>query len=126
MICSGFLPSSNLSTKSSSNGTLYATLQKYFSHPRLVLYFLFPIPHIKLKLVPQTGGRLVIATQLDQSNYLASQQQVLARLCCAFYQPSCGKMLGQNRFAEPNWHVWTFLHPIFFCWATYRALVELL
>jgi hypothetical protein len=25
------------------------------------------------------------------------------------------KMLGQNHFAEPNWHVVTFIHPIFFC-----------
>jgi hypothetical protein len=22
------------------------------------------------------------------------------------------KMLGQNRFAQPNWHVLTFLHPM--------------
>jgi hypothetical protein len=35
------------------------------------------------------------------------------------------EMLGQNHFAQPNWHVLTFLHPTFFCWATYQALVEL-
>jgi hypothetical protein len=40
--------------------------------------------------------------------------------------PSCGKMLGQNHFAKPNWHVFTLLHPIFFCQATYWAPVELL
>jgi len=38
---------------------------------------------------------------------------------------TCAKMLGQNYFVEPNWHVLTF-HPIFFCRATYGALVELL
>ncbi len=31
-------------------------------------------------------------------------------------QANCAKtqMLGQNYFADPNWHVLTFLHPIFF------------
>jgi hypothetical protein len=52
------------------------SLQKYFSHASLVLYF-FPTPPIKLQLGLQIGGRLLIATHLDQSNYLANQQQVL-------------------------------------------------
>jgi hypothetical protein len=46
------------------------TLQKYFSHPSLVIYF-FPTPPIKLKLGLQMVGRL------DQSIYMANQQQVL-------------------------------------------------
>ncbi len=54
----------------------YVTLQKYFSHPSLVIYF-FPIPPIKLKLGLQIGGKLLVATQLDQSNYVGNQQQVL-------------------------------------------------
>jgi len=41
------------------------TLQKYFSHPSLVIWF-FPTPPLKLKLGPQI------------SNYLANQQQLLA------------------------------------------------
>jgi hypothetical protein len=32
---------------------------------------------MKLKLGLHIGGRLLIATHLDQSNYLANQQQVL-------------------------------------------------
>jgi hypothetical protein len=52
------------------------TLQKHFSHPSLVIYF-FPTPPIKLKLGLQIGGRLLIATHLDQSNFLANQQQVI-------------------------------------------------
>jgi hypothetical protein len=28
-------------------------------------------------------------------------------------------MLGQIHFAEPNWHVLTFLHPILICRVTY-------
>jgi hypothetical protein len=52
------------------------TLQKYFSHPSLVIYF-FPTTQLKLKLGLQIGGRLLIATHLYQSNYLANQQQVL-------------------------------------------------
>ncbi len=39
--------------------------------------------------------------------------------------PICAKILGQNHFAEPNRHVLTLLHPIFFCRATYRPPVEL-
>jgi hypothetical protein len=53
------------------------TLQKYFSHPSLVIDF-FPTPlMIKLKLGLQIGERLVTAAHLDQSKYLANQQQVL-------------------------------------------------
>ncbi len=36
----------------------YATLQKYFSHPSLVVYF-FPTPSIKRKLEQQIGGSSV-------------------------------------------------------------------
>jgi hypothetical protein len=43
---------------------------KNVSHiPVLVIYF-FPIRPIKLKLGLQIGGRLLIATHLDQSNYV--------------------------------------------------------
>ncbi len=35
-------------------------------------------------------------------------------------------MLGQNRFAQPNQHVLTFLHPILICRVTDWAPVELL
>ncbi len=35
-------------------------------------------------------------------------------------------MLGQNHFAEPNWHVLNFLHPILICRVTYWAQVEFL
>jgi hypothetical protein len=52
------------------------TLQKYFSHPSLVIY-IFPTLPIKLKLGLQIGGRLLIATHLDQPNYLGNQQQLL-------------------------------------------------
>jgi hypothetical protein len=38
---------------------------------------------------------------------------------------SCGKILGENHFAESKCMFWTFLYPIFFCWATYWALVKL-
>jgi hypothetical protein len=54
------------------------TLQKYFSHPSLVIYF-FPTTPMKLKL------GLQIATHLNQSN-LCSQSAADVRLCCAFYQ----------------------------------------
>jgi hypothetical protein len=48
---------------------------KNISHIQgLVIYF-YPTPLIKLKLRLQTGGRLLIATHLDQSNHLANQRQ---------------------------------------------------
>jgi len=36
----------------------YVTLQKYFSHPSLVIYF-FATPAVKLKLGQQIGGGLL-------------------------------------------------------------------
>jgi hypothetical protein len=48
--------------------TLYVvTLQKYFSHPSLVIYFFFATPVIKLKPGQQIGGTLLIANHLDES-----------------------------------------------------------
>jgi hypothetical protein len=52
--------------KSIFSGTQYVNLQKYFSHPSLVIYF-FATPPIKLKLGQQIGGGLLIANHLDQS-----------------------------------------------------------
>ncbi len=50
------------------------TMRKYFSHPSFS-YLLFPTPPISLKMGLQIGGRLLVATHLDQSNYLANQKQ---------------------------------------------------
>jgi hypothetical protein len=62
------------------------TLQTYFSHPKfIVIFFSLTLP-IKLKLALQISGRLLVATYLDQSIYLANQQQVLG-VVVAFYQP---------------------------------------
>jgi hypothetical protein len=47
-----------------SRGAWDLTLQKYFSHPSLVIY-LFPNLPIKLKLGLEIGGRQLIATHLD-------------------------------------------------------------
>jgi hypothetical protein len=41
----------------------YVILQKYSSHPRLVIYF-FPTLPIKLKIGLQVGGSLIIAKHL--------------------------------------------------------------
>jgi hypothetical protein len=63
-------------TKSLSSSAQYVTLQKYYSHPSSS-YLLGKTTPIKLKLGLQIGGRLLIATYLDQLNYLANQHQVL-------------------------------------------------
>jgi len=46
-----------------------------------------------------------------------SNSQILSIMCQALlcllpHSANYAKMLGQNHFAEPNWHVLTFLHPI--------------
>jgi hypothetical protein len=46
-----------------SSGADYVTLEKYFSHPSLVIYF-FATPPIKVKLGHQIGGGLLIANHL--------------------------------------------------------------
>jgi len=51
--------------KSISSGAQYVTVRKYISHPSLVMYS-FATPPIKLKLVEQIGGGLLIANRLDQ------------------------------------------------------------
>jgi hypothetical protein len=79
------------------------SLQKYFSHASLVLYF-FPAPPIKLKLGLQIGGRLLIATHLDQSNYLANQQQVLGFAMPFTTLSTVCKIDGPKSFAEPDQH----------------------
>jgi hypothetical protein len=44
------------------------------SHIQVLVFSFFPTPPIKLKLGLQMSGRLLIATHLDQSNYLPNQQ----------------------------------------------------
>jgi hypothetical protein len=101
-------------------------LQKIFLTSKFSYLLFFPTPCIKLKLGLQIGGRLLIATHLDQSNYLTNQQQVLVLAVPFTSLSKLCKMLGQNRFAEPNQHVLTFLHPILICRVTDWAPVELL
>jgi hypothetical protein len=73
---------------------------KNISHIKVLISYFFPTPPIKLKLRLQIGGRLLIATHLDQLNYLPNQKQgavnkydltVFIRLfesseSCAFFQ----------------------------------------
>ncbi len=120
--------------------------RKSISHNPSSLVF-FPISSpIKLKLGLQIGGRLLIANHLDQSLWLTSHntkrdrlsnpvyytlrgsQIIFITLYYAFYQAlACSeKMPGQDHFAEPKWHVLTFLHPFLFCWVTYWTPLKLL
>jgi hypothetical protein len=62
--------------KSLSSSAQYVTLQKYFSHPSSSC-LLGKTKPIKLILRLQIGGRLPIATYLDQLNYVANEHQVL-------------------------------------------------
>jgi hypothetical protein len=112
-----------------SSGAQYVTLQKYFSHPSLAIYF---FPNHTHKTKARTPNKWettkVIATHLDQSNYVANYPHVLAfDVPCTTASSAGTKMLGQNQFvdprpsqfADPNQHVFTFLLPIFFGRDTY-------
>jgi hypothetical protein len=48
---------------------------KNISHIQVFVTNFLPTPSIKLKLGLEVGGRLLIATHLDQSNYPANQKQ---------------------------------------------------
>jgi hypothetical protein len=51
--------------KSITIGAQCVTLQKYFSHPSLLLFF-FPTPSIKLKLIGLEISWKLIANHIDQ------------------------------------------------------------
>ncbi len=117
------------------------TLQNYFSHPSLVIYFL-ATPSIKLKLGQRKGERLLIANHLDQSLWCANHEPwavvvVRSYLLHSFLQvrrvvapfllatAMCTIMRSQNHFLEPNRHTLDFLHPILLCTITYEAPLEM-
>lgn len=92
---------------------------KNTSHIQDELFTFLPTPHIKLKT--RTTNRETTNSNPSGPIKLSSQSmasvRALLRLLPAA-SASCGKMLRQNYFAEPNEHVLAFLHPISFCWAT--------
>jgi hypothetical protein len=59
-----------------SSTALSMTLQKYFSHLSLVVYF-SPTPPIKLKLGLEIGGELLIANHLDEPFMMMGQSETL-------------------------------------------------
>jgi len=73
--CQGEKPKSlSPHKKSISTNAQYVTQQKYSDIEVLVINF-FPTPPLKLKLGLQVGGRLLLATHLNQSNHLPNQKQ---------------------------------------------------
>jgi hypothetical protein len=64
-------------SKSIFSSAQYVTLEIFLTSKFSYNLLDFPNPPIKLKLGLQIGGRLLIATHRDQSNYLANQQLVL-------------------------------------------------
>jgi hypothetical protein len=61
------------------------------------------------KIETTKGGRLLIASHLDESKHVANQQKLLG-FAVSF---ASFKMLGQSHFAGPNLHALTFLHAKF-------------
>jgi hypothetical protein len=60
--------------KGISSGAQFVTLKIYLWHPSFGCSEFFP--KIPIKLALKMGGRVLIATHPDQSNYLANQKQV--------------------------------------------------
>jgi len=112
----------------------YVTMQKYSAHLSLVIFF-FPTPPIKLKLVLQIGGRLLIASQLYRSETGSSNQII-------FITPFSGKCsallwlltslskLCKNVAPKPFCYAelpsFDLFHLILICRVTYWAPMELL
>jgi hypothetical protein len=83
--------------KSFSRSAQYVPLQKYFSHSSLVIYF-FSCPAHKIETgTAKNRWRLLIVTQMHQSNYVANQQQVFG---CTVPLSSLSK-LCKNAGAKP-------------------------
>ncbi len=93
-------------------------------------------PNYKTERGTTNMWKLLIANHLDQSLCLANQKQgalirpyllhsslVCAQISCAFYQPwqTVHGMQEQNRFAELNQHILTFLHLILMSRVIYCA-----
>ncbi len=113
-------------TQSISSGAQYVTLAKYFSHPRLVIYFL-ATPPIKLKL----GWQMITNSNppkpiimMGQSETLISSEIVFITLFSArthtywaFYQPLRIVPLYRAKtiFLSQTGIFLTFLHPIVLC-----------
>jgi hypothetical protein len=114
----------------------YVTRRKYFSQPRSVMYSFATLP-IKLKLVHQIGGGLLIANHMDESLWWANQKQgpaLKSYLLHSFLQvhsataprTSHAIMLSQNDFPESNRYRLGFFHPFVLCTITYWAPLEML
>jgi len=113
LVCSCISGGRMIPLKCISRGAQYVTLQKYFSHPSLVIYC-FATLQRKLKLgQPIGGGGLLIANHLDESLWWASKNHwTLVRsyllhsfLQCTAHSPAtanCAVILSQNHFPEPN------------------------
>jgi hypothetical protein len=113
--------------ESISSCAQYVTLRKKLSHPSLLMYS-FTTPLIKLKLVQQIGGELLIANHLDQSLWWANVSQyqldhiyyTFSCRCTALLRwlkamATCAIMQSQNNFPDPNRHVLDVLHLILLC-----------
>jgi hypothetical protein len=82
--------------KNNSNNAKYVTLQKYFSHPSLIVYLLL-IPPIKLKLGLQINGKLLTTTRLNQLTYVGSQSIPCVRLCYALCKNTTRQLFCETK-----------------------------
>jgi hypothetical protein len=72
---------------------------KNISHIQVLVINLFPPPVVKLKMGPQVGGRRLIATHLDQSNYLPNQKHTENSI----------NTIGLFQGSSSLWKLWLFL-----------------
>ncbi len=97
----------NFPFKGISSGVQFVTLKIYLWYPSFGCLQFFP--KIPIKLTLKMGGRVVIGTHPDQSNYLANQQQVWGFVVPFTNLSKLYKNAGRRPFATPNRHVLTFL-----------------
>jgi hypothetical protein len=104
--------------KSISSSAQYVTLQKYISHPSIVISFSKPTN--KTKTGTANSWETTNSKPLGP-NIMIGQSEIVSGNHIIFITLFSGrlKMLGQDHFAKPNQHVMTFLHPILNCRVAY-------
>jgi hypothetical protein len=89
--------------------TQYVTLQEYFSHQSLVIYFFFGNPTNKIETGTanrwETTNSKSPGPSTSQIQFITLFSLQVHKVCCAFSPATtanCTIMVSQNHFPEPN------------------------
>jgi hypothetical protein len=103
------------------------TLQKYFSHPSLLIYFLRNSTHDTQTEIAnrwqttnsKTSGSKTETSSLITFITLFSSKCTVLLHFTSLSKQTVERMQEQNYFPEPNGHVLTFVRPILMCMVMY-------